>query len=239
MVQLAIDTSTSIMAVGLADENGILGEVTTNLKHNHSLRLLPSIEWLMKETGTKPADLKMIAVGIGPGSYTGVRIGVTTAKSMAWSLGIPITGLSTLQSMAIGGASGTPYVVPLMDARRGQVYTGLYRWEGDRLLTVLPDRIVLLEQWLQEISLFTSQGLTFVGEGIMKHSEALVAFQNTLERPEGVHIQRPDLGWLQAGFMFELLCQGHGDAQWERAYDLVPNYTQLAEAEAKWEASQK
>jgi tRNA threonylcarbamoyladenosine biosynthesis protein TsaB len=238
MVQLVLDTSTSIMTVGLANEAGMIGEVTTNLTNNHSIRLLPSIEWLMKQTDIKPTDLQTIAVGIGPGSYTGVRIGVTTAKSLAWSLKLPLTGLSSLQAIAIGAGSVSPYIVPLVDARRGQVYTGLYRWEDNRLITVIPDRITLLQQWLTELTVFADKGIAFTGEGIPKHSEALVAFQ--LGQKAGqVELHRSELGWIQAKNLVALLRQGQGHAHTDHAYDLVPNYTQLAEAEAKWEATQK
>ena len=89
---LAIDTSSFVMGLAVTDGDVTLGEVTTNIKKNHSIRLMPAIDVLMKEVGVKAKELEQIVVAVGPGSYTGVRIGVTTAKTLAWSLQIPVIG---------------------------------------------------------------------------------------------------------------------------------------------------
>ena len=98
---LAIDTSTNVLGVAVANEKGIVGEQITFTKRNHSVRAMPSIEAILKECGLKPKDLDKIVVAKGPGSYTGVRIGVTIAKTLAWSLGIPLSGVSSLEALAL------------------------------------------------------------------------------------------------------------------------------------------
>lgn len=100
---LGMDTSSDTMTIALFNEGVVIGEYTTNLRKNHSVRLLPAIAVLMEECGVKPTDLEKIAVAKGPGSYTGLRIGVTVAKTMAWDAGIPIVGISSLALLAENG----------------------------------------------------------------------------------------------------------------------------------------
>ena len=93
---LAIDTSNDVLGVALLSEDKIIGEYITNLKRNQSVRVMPAIERLLADCGTKPSELDKIVVAEGPGSYTGIRTGVTVAKTMAWSLGVPLSGVSSL-----------------------------------------------------------------------------------------------------------------------------------------------
>src|SRR5574342_1006942 len=129
MTVLAIDTSNYALGVALLEENQVLGEYITNLKKNHSVRIMPAIQTLMKDCERVPADLTKIVVAEGPGSYTGVRIGVTIAKTLAWTLNIPMSGVSSLEvAAASAGRYFDGYVSPFFDARRGQIYTGLYKY---------------------------------------------------------------------------------------------------------------
>src|SRR5690625_2292877 len=100
MYTLTIDTSTQVLAVGILKNEEVLGEIVTNLPKTHSPRLMPAIHQLMEAVEVEPECLDKIVVGVGPGSYTGVRIGITTAKSLAWALNIPIIGVSSLHALA-------------------------------------------------------------------------------------------------------------------------------------------
>src|SRR5690625_6772704 len=100
---LAIDTSNQTMGVAVLKENQISCEIVTNIKKNHSVRLMPAIDQLMKEVSVMPEELNKIVVAKGPGSYTGVRIGLTTAKTMAWALNIPVVGVSSLETLTYQG----------------------------------------------------------------------------------------------------------------------------------------
>lgn len=100
MVTLAIDSSNKAMAIGLVDGNEIKGELALNVQQNHSIQLMPAIQYLMKASHVTPKDVTAIAVAQGPGSYTGLRIGVTVAKTMAWDLNIPLYGISSLKVLA-------------------------------------------------------------------------------------------------------------------------------------------
>src|SRR5688572_16343086 len=134
---LAIDTSNQELGIAILGNDRIIGEYITNLKKNHSVRVMPAIDQLMKDCEMQPTDLDKIVVAKGPGSYTGVRIGVTIAKSLAWSLHIPLVGVSSLAILAAGaGRYFNGYVSPLFDARRNNVYTGLYRYRDGQLVTM-------------------------------------------------------------------------------------------------------
>ncbi|WJH35180.1 tRNA (adenosine(37)-N6)-threonylcarbamoyltransferase complex dimerization subunit type 1 TsaB [Paenibacillus sp. CC-CFT747] len=143
---LAMDTSTACMTIALMEGGRLIEERTEQAERNHSLYLNPMIDALLETHGMRPADLAGFAAGLGPGSYTGVRIGVTVAKTMAWALGRPVIGVSSLEALAYGTpvegqtagsdaepegertdeAGGKLWIVPLMDARRAQAYTGLF-----------------------------------------------------------------------------------------------------------------
>lgn len=225
MTILAIDTSNYPLGVALIEDNQVLGEYITNLKKNHSVRIMPAIQTLMKDCERVPAQLTKIVAAKGPGSYTGVRIGVTIAKTMAWSLKIPLVGVSSLEIIAAGaGRYFDGYISPLFDARRGQIYTGLYEYQSGKLTTVKNDRLVLSADWadsLQELK----KPILFVGNDIPLHQTVIndtlgsqAVFSAITE-----HNPRPA----------ELALLGK-DKQGEDIHSFVPNYIRLAEAEAKW-----
>ncbi|NWQ43708.1 tRNA (adenosine(37)-N6)-threonylcarbamoyltransferase complex dimerization subunit type 1 TsaB [Bacillus sp. EB106-08-02-XG196] len=225
MTILAIDTSNYPLGVALIEDNQVLGEYITNLKKNHSVRIMPAIQTLMKDCERVPAQLTKIVAAKGPGSYTGVRIGVTIAKTMAWSLKIPLVGVSSLEIIAAGaGRYFDGYISPLFDARRGQIYTGLYEYQSGKLTTVKDDRLVLSADWadsLQELK----KPILFVGNDIPLHQTVIndtlgsqAVFSAITE-----HNPRPA----------ELALLGK-DKQGEDIHSFVPNYIRLAEAEAKW-----
>ncbi len=236
---LGIDTSNMVLSIALVDDERLRGEYTTNMKKNHSIRLMPALDRLLTDLEMAPDELNGIAVAEGPGSYTGVRIGVTAAKSMAWALGIPLVGVSSLKAMAMNGLFFDGWVSPLIDARRGQVYTGLYQPASEHvrdLDLVEQDRIILLEQWLDQLSQ-SDRPVLFVGDDVHLHREHIEERLGANARflsPEGnipraAHIARLGLRRLQQRQQNE-----HTEL-----HTFAPAYLQLAEAEAKWLSRQK
>lgn len=126
MKVLAFDTSSKALSVAILDGENLLADVTVNIKKNHSINLMPAIDFLMKAVDLKPADLDRIAVAQGPGSYTGLRVAVATAKTLAYTLNIDLVGVSSLYALA-AAADFEGVVVPLIDARRNNVYAGFYK----------------------------------------------------------------------------------------------------------------
>ncbi len=227
MKVLAIDTANYVMGVALLNEQEVVGEIITNVKKNHSVRLMPAIEQLLKECDTKPSDLEKIVVAEGPGSYTGVRIGVTVAKTLAWSLQIPITGVSSLEVLAANASYFDGYICPLFDARRQQIYTGLYTYE-DTLKVKEEERIILISEWLPLLKEL-NQKVLFIGNDLSIHKETILAAlgEQAVFAATAKHNPRPS----------ELGCIGL-QKESEEVHTFVPNYIRMAEAEANWLANQ-
>ncbi|WP_339229780.1 tRNA (adenosine(37)-N6)-threonylcarbamoyltransferase complex dimerization subunit type 1 TsaB [Oceanobacillus sp. FSL K6-2867] len=226
---LAIDTSNQVLGVSLLKDDQIIGEMTTNLSKNHSVRLMPAIEKLIKEVSLKPEDLGKIVVAKGPGSYTGVRIGVSTAKTMAWALNIPIVGVSSLEVLSYQGRFFDGVICPFFDARRGLVFTGLYQWKNNQLELVSEEKNLLMENVLHTLQEQKTDVL-FLSPDIAVYKEMIK--QTLGERaiiPEGpYHI--PQAGHLGLAGLTK---------NSEPAHTLTPNYLRLAEAEANWLKAQK
>ncbi|TVP87362.1 MAG: tRNA (adenosine(37)-N6)-threonylcarbamoyltransferase complex dimerization subunit type 1 TsaB [Alkalicoccus sp.] len=229
MKLLAVDTSTYVMGAALTENSRPAAEYITHVKKNHSIRLMPAVRSIMQETGWKPGDLDAIAAAEGPGSYTGVRIGVTTAKSMAWALGIPVIGVSSLEVLAFNGRYTGGVISPFFDARRGQVFTGLYRWEDGRLVQLKEDRIIPHGEWLDEIRSL-GEPVTALSPDLEKHEDLLQEKLGQLFKPAVPqdHLPRPS----------SLACLA-ADREGTAAHLFSPNYLRLAEAEAKWQEKQK
>lgn len=220
---LGIDTATDTMSVALSNEGQIMGEITTNLKKNHSVRLLPAISELLTECGVTVKDLTKIAVAKGPGSYTGLRIGVTVAKTLAWDLGIPIVGVSSLEVLAKSGGLFSGKIVALMDARRENVYAGVYLYD-DGLISVLPDQHIALSELLTHFS-GTTEKILFVG-AIPENLRDIIT--GTL----GQHalFASRDMNFARAASLVSLAENEQG----VDATNFTPDYLKLAEAESKW-----
>ncbi|RWZ50108.1 tRNA (adenosine(37)-N6)-threonylcarbamoyltransferase complex dimerization subunit type 1 TsaB [Halobacillus fulvus] len=223
---LAIDTSNYVMGVAVLRDGAVAGEYVTNIKKNHSIRLMPAIDQLMRETGMKPDELDRIAVAHGPGSYTGVRIGLATAKTMAWTLDIPVVGISSLEAVARQGAFFDGYVCPFFDARRGLVYTGLYDQEMN---VVKEETNVLMEDWLEELAALEAPVL-FVSQDLAVHQDLIVEKlgDNAVLPSAPYHFARPSI-----------IAAVAADKEPGNLHELVPNYLRLPEAEAKWLEQQR
>jgi len=256
---LAVDTSTSSMSIALTKGKTLAGELTSKAERNHSIHLIPHIQKLLSSERIGPKQLDAFAVGVGPGSYTGVRIGVTVGKTFAWTHGMALLGVSSLEAMALGGMEayaarkagsdgsssvlsalaavckekGTSWVVPMIEARRGQAFTALYRVAGSLWSCAEKDGIRLMSSWADELLERARTGaelpdrIVFTGETEL-HGEVLQRF---FEQWGGEAVDLPHE--LKARHIAEL-----GQVQWEAgrtesAHGLVPNYTQLPEAEAK------
>lgn len=226
---LAIDTSNEVMGIALVENGVVKGEVITNIKKDHSTRAMPAIQSLMADCRIVPQALNLIVVAKGPGSYTGVRIGVTIAKTLAWTLSIPIVGVSSLEILAANGRYFQGLLSPLFDARRGQIYTGLYRYCEGQLECVESDRLVLASEWAQYLR-EKNEPVLFLGGDLALHQATLAEALGTAAFFSPVPLQFPRPS--------ELAFLGMKKEP-EAVHSFVPNYVRLAEAEANWLAKQK
>ncbi len=165
---LAIDTSTQTASVALFEDGVVLGEMAINTPKTHSQKLMPLVESLMAFHEVSVKELDQIRVCEGPGSFTGVRIGLSSAKAMAQPYGIPIVTLSSLQLLALGASLFKGYIISMIDAKRGEVYCGQYLSE-DLSMTKVSEQVMNVEVLLDQLEQgkINPQALPvlFIGEG--------------------------------------------------------------------------
>ncbi|QJX55640.1 tRNA (adenosine(37)-N6)-threonylcarbamoyltransferase complex dimerization subunit type 1 TsaB [Staphylococcus warneri] len=218
MKLLLIDTSNQPLSVALTDGNDVLAEITNNSKTNHSVQLMPMIERLFNESNMSKNDLDGIVVAEGPGSYTGLRIGVTTAKTLAYALNCKLYGVSSLKALAATISENNKLLVPIFDARREAVYAGIYQQKNGLLETVLDDQYISindLKQKLHELN----QPYVYIGEDTVKLAHLIDA--------EEIN-QLP-----QASVMSNLITEP------TEIHSFVPKYHKITEAERNWIDQQK
>lgn len=250
---LALDTSTAVLGVAVTGNGEVLHEINASGERNHSVHLLPIIEQALQASATSADRIGGVAVGVGPGSYTGTRIAVTAAKTLAWAWNVPVTGVSSLHALAWGGhhaalaqqlepeqardqsGTGPDWIIPLIDARRGQAYTALFAAGGDHPPRRLaPDAIRLMADWVQELGerlkAAADEGVSprmlwFTGDTALHGSAESVA---PLAEAFSVQALPYELEGRWTGFLAEAgIYEPSGDI-----HALIPNYTQLTEAEA-------
>lgn len=242
---LALDSSTAVLAVAVMDNDELLKEINANGERNHSVHMHPVIVRAVEEAGLTINEIDGIVVGVGPGSYTGVRMAVTAAKTLSWAKKIPVAGVSSLHAIAWGGiASGLEessseneqhWVIPLLDARRGQAYTALFVGGTSVMPERLePDAIRLMATWIDTLSDRLKSlkeeekpsSIWFTGD-VTVHAEAVERLREVYHGP--LHILPYELEGRFVGRLgTERLLNGDSDD----IHGLVPNYTQLSEAEA-------
>ena len=164
MLILAFETSAKAGSVALWRDGVLLGESYQNTGLTHSQTVMAMAEKLIAHCGYTPAEVEAVAVAAGPGSFTGVRIGVAAAKGFAWGKELPCCGVSTLEAMAVNLGAWNGYVVPVMDARRSQVYTATFLAQEGRLTRICEDRAISLQELGKELKEVT-QPVFLVGDG--------------------------------------------------------------------------
>lgn len=179
---LAFDTSSISGSVALMDGARLLAEWNTGGVGTHSNWLMPAIEGLIGSAGVRLADIGLFAVDNGPGSFTGLRIGISTVKGLAWAMNKKVVGVSTLEALALNLRYSRMPVCPVLDARKGEVYAALYRSTGDGMEAVMKDCALspaALFERLREVQgpvVFLGNGLTVYSEEIRKNvKDAVVA----------------------------------------------------------------
>ena len=224
MLTLAFETSAKAASVALLEGEKLLGESYQNTGLTHSQTLLCMAQDLLKSCGYTPQQVEAVAVAAGPGSFTGVRIGVAAAKGFAWGAQLPCCGVSTLEAMARNLGVSDGYVLPVMDARRSQVYNALFLAENGRLTRLTEDRAISLEDLAQEIKNLPKP-VFLVGDGSnLCYNTLKEAVPNLICPPEHrMHQRAAGVGLVAADM---LLAGENCDAA-----TLTPNYLRLSQAE--------
>ncbi len=194
---LGIDSSGLTASAAILAEDSLLAEFTVNNKKTHSQTLLPMIEQVVTMSGLSLKDLDAIAVSAGPGSFTGLRIGSSTAKGMALALKIPVVSVPSLEGLAYRVAGWGGVVCPLMDARRNQVYTGIYRNNGGRPEVVEEQCAVDCSVILQKLN-ETGEPVIFLGDGVPVQEQAIKEQLCVPYRFAPAHLNRQSAGAVAA-----------------------------------------
>ena len=171
---LGIDTSTPIGSVALIDGDNLVAEHTLNIVQAHSSRLMPAIDTALKWSDITANDLDGCAVGIGPGSFTGIRIGVATIKSLCYALDKPIVGVSTLEAVAYNLRWTNGPICPLLDARRSEIYGAIFEG-GTEWQRLSEDLCLSIDAFLERLDTHTAPNcpINFVGDGLSTYGDAV------------------------------------------------------------------
>ena len=160
---LAIESSAKAASVSIVEDGCILGEAFLNCGLTHSVTIMPSVEWLLGMANMKISDIDRIAISEGPGSFTGLRIGMAAVKALAWACDIPCCGVSTLEAAAAGAAHMNGVICAAMDARANQVYNALFEARGGSLVRLCPDRAITLDELYNELR--DKENVVLTGDG--------------------------------------------------------------------------
>jgi tRNA threonylcarbamoyladenosine biosynthesis protein TsaB len=228
MLTLAFESSAKAASVALCENGRLLSLVLQSSGLTHSRTLLPMAEDLLKNTEHTMDEIDCFAVACGPGSFTGIRIGVSTVKGLSWAADKPCIGVSTLAAMAWNGVSAGGLVCTVMDARRSEVYNALFRIEDGRPVRLCPDRALSLDTLMLELSDFQEVPY-LVGDGAAV-TEAFLKERGMNARlaPEPLQLQN---AW---GVAKEAEGKDPGSSQ-----DLLPVYLRLSQAERERQARLK
>ena len=210
---LSIETSTSICSVAIHEQGELLALAEIKEPGAHAEKLLLLVDEVFEKAGLSFADLDAVAGSQGPGSYTGLRIGVSTAKGIAYALEIPLIGINTLQAMAASqSVAPGDYVVAVLDARRKEVYTQTF---GDSLQELSPIEAVVLEEG-DFASILEKGRVYFVGDGVEKVKEEVKSANALFVADWAISLSAKNMGVLAS--------EKHARQEWEDLAYFVPNY---------------
>ncbi|MBR2405370.1 MAG: tRNA (adenosine(37)-N6)-threonylcarbamoyltransferase complex dimerization subunit type 1 TsaB, partial [Clostridia bacterium] len=219
---LAMDTSSVNATVAVCDENRILGEYTVSNERAHSQIIMPMLESLLNHCSLTIKDIDVFAVALGPGSFTGLRIGISAMKTLAQSLSRPIIGVSSLDEVASSFFGTDKIICPIFDARRNEVYNALYL-NGNKFVS---ERVVDFDELLIELS---QKQVVFAGDAIIKYRDKILSFNNPnwLVAPNSLSMQR-------ASALASVALRRALNSDFDNLYDLSPIYLRLPQAEREY-----
>lgn len=233
MKLLVLESSGLVASVAIMEEDKMVGEYTVNYKKTHSQTLLPMLDALVENIGFDLKELDAIAVSQGPGSFTGLRIGSATAKGLSQALNIPVVPVSTLEGLAANLFGTKGIICPMMDARRNQVYTGIYRYEGSRLTTVMEPDAMPVDELLAKVNEYEEE-VIFLGDGVPVYADKI---SEQVKVP--CRIAPPHLNRQRAGAVGTLAVQYFKEGKTEVSRDHKPEYLRKSQAERELEEKQK
>ncbi len=232
MKVLAIESSGLVASAAIVTEDTMLAEYTVNFKKTHSQTLLPMVEEIVSMIGIELKEIDAIAVSAGPGSFTGLRIGSATAKGLGLALNKPIIPVPTTQGIAANLYGTEGILCPLMDARRNQVYTGLYRYNKNGFEIVEDQMAVLVDEIIEKVNAI-GEPVTYLGDGVEAFSAVLAEKTTVPYSFAPMHVNKQRAGALAARAI-ELYKAGVV----QTAEEHEPDYLRLSQAERELKEKQ-
>lgn len=229
MYILGIETSTKTGSVAVVSEEGVVAQYSLNIEVTHSERLMATVDRVLKDTGLAIADIGGFSVSVGPGSFTGLRIGISTVKGLALATGKPVAAVPTLQALAWNLPVAAYPVCPLLDARKNEVYAALYRYDEAALVMLMPETVIPLAKLADEITgktIFTGEGShIYRAEIEASFGKRALFAPRSATLPSAAAVAEIGLTIIKGGN------QADPDA-------LTPTYIRRPEAEVAWEKKQ-
>jgi tRNA threonylcarbamoyladenosine biosynthesis protein TsaB len=217
---LGIETATLMGGVALVSGTGeLLGEITLRNHESHSERMLPALEWLLATLGLSLRDCAAVAVSQGPGSFTGLRAGIATAKGLAFSLGVPLFGIPTLEALAANAPPAAGTVCAVLNARRGEVFRAIFRCGPTGPKRLEPDRLLPLQSFADELP-----------DDCLVLGELPASFGELLPRGRGVRFAPAHLGHPRAAVIAALGSVARDASRATELTTLMPHYLRPCDA---------
>lgn len=222
---LAIDSSGLVASVAIIEDNIMIAEYTVNYKKTHSQTLLPMIDEIVSMVEIDLNTIDAIAISGGPGSFTGLRIGSSTAKGLGLALKKPIINIPTLDGIAFNLYGTDKIICPLIDAKRNQVYTGIYEFVEDNFCVICEQKICLIDEIIDEINKINRK-IIFLGDGAK-------VYKNEIDQKvKNIHYYAPThLFEQRAGAIGTLAIKYFNEGKFETATEHIPIYLRLSQAE--------
>lgn len=230
---LAIDSSSMVATVAITTDGILNAEYTINHKKTHSQTLLPMIAEIVKMIEIDMDSIDAVAITGGPGSYTGLRIGSATAKGIGLALNKPIINVPTMDALAYNLYSSQYVICPIMDARRGQVYTGIYKFEETEMKTIKPQCIMMIDELIKELDTI-KESVMFLGDGVDVHRQLIDDIMDTKHYYAPASMNRHKASTL--GTIAEIY---YKNGKTETAKEHKPEYLRLSQAERELKAKMK
>jgi len=222
---LAIDTSTRVGSIAVVEGTSLKAQQILNISATHNQRLLPGIERLLSDAGWSLDDLDGFAVSLGPGSFTGLRIGLSIVKGLAWATGKPLAGVPTLDALATN-VSFAPYsICPILDARKGEIYTALYRQGEEGIPQRLTSYMAIKPE---ELVAIISETTVIIGDGLWSYGDYLKR-----ELGNRLVVPPPHLSVIHASSVAWLGWHKLRSGEYEDVSSCTPLYVRPSEAELK------
>ena len=222
---LALDSSGLVASVAVAEDDNLIAEYTVNYKKTHSQTLLPMLDEIAKMTELDLNTIDAIAVAAGPGSFTGLRIGSATAKGLGLALKKPLIPIPTVEGIAYNLYGTKALICPLMDARRNQVYTGIYEFSGENFKKVEDQMAVPIEEIIRKLN-ETGREVIFLGDGVSVYKKVIEQQCSIPYSFAPAHVNKQ-----RAGALAALAQQYFREGKIEDPAEHKPDYLRLSQAE--------